>query len=333
MDVLIGFLTGQLPVLLVVIVMVPAVLAGYIVAFELLIRRLPPARQPSVRPWVWVGPALIFVAVFLVYPTLGTILVSVQDKQGNFIGLANYQQVLADFPIGDGWISIRDNLYWLVFYTGFVLLFGVLLAVLTDRVAYETPVKSLIFMPMAISFVAMAVIWKFMYLYQPPGVPQTGTMNFLLTSLFHAQPITWLQDKRVNNFALILAAIWGQTGFAMVILSAALKGIPGELLEAARVDGAGEVTIFRRVIFPLMMPTVTVVGTTLVIFSLKAFDVVYVMTQGNYDTNVLANKAYLELFTAFNKGRSGAVAVLLLLAVIPVLIFNVRQFRAVEARR
>jgi len=333
MDVLIGFLTGQLPVLLVVIVMVPAVLAGYIVAFELLIRRLPSERQPSVRPWIWVGPALIFVSVFLVYPTLGTIVVSLQDKHSNFNGLTNYQQVLADFPTGDGWISIRDNLYWLVLYTGFVLLFGVLLAVLTDRVAYETPVKSLIFMPMAISFVAMAVIWKFMYLYQPPGQPQTGTMNFLVTSLFHAQPITWLQDKRINNFALILAAIWGQTGFAMVILSAALKGIPGELLEAARVDGAGEVTIFRRVIFPLMMPTITVVGTTLVIFSLKAFDVVYVMTQGNYDTNVLANKAYLELFNAFNTGRAGAVAVLLLLAVIPVLIFNTRQFRAVEARR
>jgi alpha-glucoside transport system permease protein len=333
MDVLIGFLTGQLPVLLVVIVAVPAVLAAYIVAFELLIRRLPSERQPSVRPWIWVGPALIFVSVFLVYPTLGTIVVSLQDKHSNFNGLTNYQQVLADFPTGDGWISIRDNLYWLVLYTGFVLLFGVLLAVLTDRVPYETPVKSLIFMPMAISFVAMAVIWKFMYLYQPPGQPQTGTMNFLVTSLFHAQPITWLQDKRINNFALILAAIWGQTGFAMVILSAALKGIPGELLEAARVDGAGEITIFRRVIFPLMMPTITVVGTTLVIFSLKAFDVVYVMTQGNYDTNVLANKAYLELFNAFNTGRAGAVAVLLLLAVIPVLIFNTRQFRAVEARR
>jgi alpha-glucoside transport system permease protein len=333
MDVLIGFLTGQLPVLLVVVVAVPAVLAAYIVAFEFLIRRLPEDRQGSVRPWIWVGPALIFVGVFLVYPTLGTILVSFQDKQGNFNGFTNYQQVLADFPTGDGWISIRDNLYWLVLYTGFVLLFGVLLAVLTDRVAYETPVKSLIFMPMAISFVAMAIIWKFMYLYQPPTEPQTGTMNFLITSLFHAQPITWLQDRRVNNFALILAAVWGQTGFSMVILSAALKGIPGDLLEAARVDGAGEVTIFRRVIFPLMMPTITVVGTTLVIFSLKAFDVVYVMTQGNYDTNVLANKAYLELFNAFNKGRSGAVAVLLLLAVIPVLIFNVRQFRNVEARR
>ena len=333
MDILITFLTGYLPWIIGVLIGVPALLAAYIIGFEFVIRLLPQERQGWVRPWVWVGPALAFVAVFLVYPTIGTVIVSLEDKQGNFAGLLNFQHVLADFPTGDGWISIRDNLYWLILYTGFVLLFGVLLAVLTDRVPYETPVKSLIFMPMAISFVALGVIWTFMYSYQPPGAPQTGTMNSLLTTLFHAQPITWLQDKRVNNFALILAAIWGQTGFAMVILSAALKGIPGELLEAARVDGAGEITIFRRVIFPLMMPTITVVGTTLVIFSLKAFDVVYVMTQGNYETNVLANKAYLELFTAFNKGRSGAVAVILLLAVIPVLIFNMRQFRTVEARR
>jgi alpha-glucoside transport system permease protein len=332
-DVLITFLFGYLPWIIGVLVGVPLLLGIYIVGFEYLIRLLPRELHGSVRPWVWVGPALVFVGIFLVYPTIGTVIVSAQDKQGNFVGLLNFQQVLADFPSGDGWISVRDNLYWLVLYTGFVLLFGVLLAVLTDRVPYETPVKSLIFMPMAISFVALGVIWTFMYSYQPPGAPQTGTMNAVVTGLFHAQPITWMQDKRVNNFALILAAIWGQTGFAMVILSAALKGIPGELLEAARVDGAGEVTIFRRVIFPLMMPTVTVVGTTLVIFSLKAFDVVYVMTQGNYDTNVLANKAYQELFTAFNQGRSGAVAVILLLAVIPVLIFNMRQFRAVEARR
>jgi len=137
----------------------------------------------------------------------------------------------------------------------------------------------------------------------------------------------------VNNFALIAAAIWGITGFSMVILSAALKGIPADLLEAARVDGAGEITIFRRVIFPLMMPTVVVVGTTLVIFALKAFDIVYVMTAGNFGTDVLANRMYKLLYQADNPGGASAVAIILLLAVIPVLIFNLRQFRAVEARR
>lgn len=326
------FLTVQLPTLLVVIFGVPAVLAGYIVGCEFAVRRLPDRTQPKVRPWVWVGPALAFVVVFLVYPALDTVRISLTDKQGNF-STANFAAILGGFPTGGAWIAIRNNFYWLVLYTGFVLFFGLLLAVLTDRVPYETPVKSLIFMPMAISFVALGVIWKFMYSYQPPGAPQTGTINYLVTAVFHADPITWLQDKRINNFALILAAVWGYTGFAMVIISAALKGIPADLLEAARVDGAGEITIFRRIIFPLLMPTLTVVGTTLVILALKAFDVVYVMTQGNYDTDVLANRAYFELFNFGNPGRSGAVAMILLLAVIPVLLFNLRQFRTVEARR
>jgi len=323
-------LTVQLPTLLVVVIGVPAVLAGYIVGLELLVRRLPDRARPAVRPWIWVAPALLFVAFFLVYPAIDTIRYSLLDNHGAFIGLANYGTILTDTTV---LVAIRNNLYWLVLYTGLVLGFGLVLAVLSDRVPYETPVKALIFMPMAVSATALAVIWKFMYSYQPPAEPQTGTLNFIVTSLFHAQPIAWVQDLRFNNFALIVAAGWGLTGFAMVILSAALKGIPADLLEAARVDGAGEVTIFRRVIFPLLMPTITVVGTTLVIFALKAFDVVYVMTNGNFDTDVLANRMYKEFFNFFNAGRAGAVAVILLAGVIPVLIFNMRQIRAVEARR
>ncbi len=321
---------SQILTLVVVILGVPLVLAAYIVACEFAVRRLPGGAQPRVRPWIWVGPALVFIGTFLVYPTLDTIRISLQDRKGNFVGLVNFAHVLSDNSVI---IAIRDNIYWLVLYTAFVLFFGVLLAVLADRVPYESPVKSLIFMPMAISFVALGVIWKFMYSYQPPGTPQTGTLNFVLTTVFHAEPIAWLSDKRVNNFALIGAAIWGWTGFAMVILSASLKGIPGELLEAARVDGAGELTVFRRIILPLLMPTITVVATTLLIFAPKAFDIVYVMTNGNFDTDVLANRMYKELFNNGNPERSGAIAVILLLAVIPVLIFNMRQARQTEARR
>jgi alpha-glucoside transport system permease protein len=186
---------------------------------------------------------------------------------------------------------------------------------------------------MAISSVALAVIWKFMYWYQPADAVQTGTLNAIVVNWFHQTPKTWITDPSVNNYALIAAGIWGIVGFAMVILSAALKGIPGDLLEAARVDGAGEITIFRRVIFPLMMPTVVVVGTTLVIFALKAFDIVYVMTAGNFGTDVLANRMYKLLYQSDNPGGASAVAVVLLLAVVPVLIFNLRQFRAVESRR
>jgi alpha-glucoside transport system permease protein len=326
-------LLADVPTLAAVIVGVPVVLAAYIVGGEYLVRLLPDKARPSVRPWIWVGPALAFVGVFLVYPVFGTAWRSLFDFNGNnFVGLANYASQLSGFPTEGSWIAIRNNLYWLVLFTMLVLIFGLLFAVITDRVPYESPIKSLIFMPMAISFVALAVIWLFMYSYQPPGDPQTGTVNYILT-VFHQDPRLWVQDPNVANFALIAAGVWGFVGFAMVILSAALKGIPGDLLEAARVDGAGELTIFRRVIFPLMMPTIVVVGTTLVIFALKAFDIVYVMTNGNYDTDVLANRMYKLLTASQDYGAASAVAIILVVAVIPVLIFNLRQFRAVEARR
>lgn len=326
-------LLADVPTLVAVIVGVPVVLAAYIIGGEYLVRLLPDKARPSVRPWIWVGPALAFVGVFLVYPVFGTAYRSLFDLSGdNFVGLSNYANQLSGFPAGGAWIAIRNNLYWLAFFTILVLLFGLLFAVLTDRVPYESPIKSLIFMPMAISFVAIALIWKFMYSYQPPGEPQTGTVNALL-AVFRQDPRLWIQDPNVANQALIVAAVWGFVGFAMVILSAALKGIPGDLLEAARVDGAGELTIFRRIIFPLMMPTIVVVGTTLVIFALKAFDIVYVMTNGNYDTDVLANRMYKLLNAAQDYGSASAVAIILVAAVIPVLIFNLRQFRAVEARR
>jgi alpha-glucoside transport system permease protein len=332
-------LLSDIPTLLAVIIGVPLVLVAYIVGGEFLIRRLPDKNRPQVRPWLWVGPALVLVTGFLLLPAIATVIQSFESNAGAFVGLENYGNQLADFPSGGAWIAIRNNIIiWLIFYTLFVLAFGLVLAVLFDRVRYETVVKSLIFMPMAISSVALGVIWKFMYSYQPPGEPQTGTMNAVVT-FFHHDPVAWLQDQWpngwgvLNNLALVGAATWGITGFAMVILSAALKGIPGELLEAARVDGAGELTVFRRVIFPLMMPTIVVVGTTLVIFALKAFDVVYVMTNGNYGTDVLAFRMYNYLYLSHNYAAASAVAVILLVAVVPVLIFNLRQFRAVEARR
>ena len=324
-------LTVNLPALIFVIVAVPLVLVGYIYGTELLVRRLPKRAQPSVRPWIWVGPAIAFVTLILVYPMIGTIIRSLYDRHGDtFVGLSNFTRLLTDQGI---LIVLRNNLLWLLLYPGLVLTFGLILAVLADRVPYEKPVKSLIFMPLAISFVAMSVIWEFVYYYRPVDVPQIGTLNAILVNIFHGQPQTWIQDTRFNNFALILIGVWGATGFAMVILSAALKGIPAELLEAARVDGANEGTVFRRIILPLMMPTIVVVGTTMVIFALKAFDVVYVMTAGNYNTDILARRMYAELYSAGNYANASALAVILLLAVIPVLIFNIRQFRAVESRR
>jgi alpha-glucoside transport system permease protein len=332
-------LLQDIPELLVVILGVPAVLVGYIVGAEFLVRRLPDKNRPQVRPWIWVGPALLFVAAFLFIPAIATLVQSFQDNHGNFVGFQNYATQLGGFPSGGAWIAIRNSIIvWLIVYMFLVLTFGLIMAVLFDRVQYETIVKSLIFMPMAISSVASGVIWKFMYWYQPAGEPQTGTLNAVVT-FFHHDPVAWLQDQWpnglaiLNNLALITVATWGITGFSMVILSAALKGIPGDLLEAARVDGAGEITIFRRVIFPLMMPTIVVVATTLVIFAIKVFDVPYVMTNGLNNTDVLALRMYNLLYLSHNNSAASAVAIVLLIAVVPVLVFNLRQFRAVEARR
>jgi len=320
-----------IPYLIGAVVGVPVVLVLYILGTDWVIRRLPDDLQPRARPWLWVGPALILVTGFLIYPTIATAWISLLSKDGTrFVGLSNFAQVLSDNSV---LIAIRNNIYWLVFYTGLVLVFGVILAVMADRVPYEGPVKSLIFMPMAISFVAAGVIWRFMFSFQPPGAPQTGTLNAVWTSIFQQQPIAWLIDHRINNFALIFAAVWIWTGFAMVIISAALKGIPPELTEAARVDGATELQVFFRITVPLLAPTLTVIGTTLVIFALKAFDIVYVMTGGLYDTDVMARRMYGEMFNNLNFGTSAAIAMILLLAVIPVLVFNLRRFQVQEAIR
>lgn len=332
-------LLQDIPTLLAVIFGVPAVLVGYIFGAEFLVRRLPDKNRPQVRPWIWVGPALFLVAAFLMVPAIATFVQSFQDNHGNFVGLQNYADQLGGFPSSGAWIAIRNSIIlWLIVYMILVLVFGLAMAVLFDRVQYETIVKSLIFMPMAISSVASGVIWKFMYWYQPTGAEQTGTLNAVVT-FFHHEPVAWLQDQWpnglaiLNNLALITVATWGMTGFSMVILSAALKGIPADLLEAARVDGAGEITIFRRVIFPLMMPTIVVVATTLVIFAIKVFDVPYVMTSGLGNTDVLALRMYNLMYLSHNNAAASAVAIVLLVAVVPVLVFNVRQFRAVESRR
>ncbi|TET60361.1 sugar ABC transporter permease, partial [Candidatus Aerophobetes bacterium] len=187
--------------------------------------------------------------------------------------------------------------------------------------------------PMAISFVGAAVIWKFVYAYRPPGAPQVGILNGFL-SLLNISPLGWLIERPwINNFCLIAVGVWIWTGFCMVILSAAYKGIPGQLLEAARVDGAGEWQIFRRVILPLMMPTMAVLTTTMTIFVLKIFDIVYVMTNGNFSTEVIANRMYKEMFHFRNFGRASAIAVILLVLIVPMMLINIRRFKREELLR
>ncbi|HEY6058819.1 MAG TPA: sugar ABC transporter permease, partial [Candidatus Limnocylindrales bacterium] len=221
---------------IVVVVGVPATVLGYILLTELLLRPLSPRVQPRLRPWLWLLPALLFLFVFLVYPTINTVVLSFQDKfSKNFVGLKNFEYF---FTTGDTLTALRNNAIWLVLLTLFAVGGGLLTAVLFDRVRYESIAKSIIFLPLAISFVGASVIWQFMYAYRTPGEPQTGTVNAVITLVPGFDPIAFLQDAPWNTVLLIVVAAWIWTGFCMVILSAALKGISAELLEAARVDGA-----------------------------------------------------------------------------------------------
>jgi alpha-glucoside transport system permease protein len=194
--------------------------------------------------------------------------------------------------------------------------------------------KAIIFLPACISFVAAGIIWKFMYTYKPAGEPQIGTLNAVLTFFFPGfKPQAWLFNPAFNNWALIVVGVWIWTGFALVIFSASLKGISADLLNAARIDGAGEITIFFKIILPLMARTLTVVVTYFVINVLKIFDIVYIMTNGNLDTEVIANRMYKEMFTFRNFGRAGAIAVFLLILVIPVVVMNIKRFSRSASKR
>jgi len=230
-------------------------------------------------------------------------------------------------------ISFRNNALWIAFFVPLTVFLGLIIAILLDKVKYESIVKSLIFMPMAISFVGAGVIWKFVYAYRPISAAQTGILN-AIRSFFQLEPLPWLIIRPwLNNFCLIMVGVWIWTGFCMVILSASYKGIPRELLEAARVDGANEFRIFWKIILPLMKPTLAVVATTMTINVLKVFDIVYVMTNGNFDTEVIANRMYKEMFIFRNYGRASSIAVLLLLFIIPMILVNIRRFREQETIR
>lgn len=309
-----------------VVVGVPAATVLYVLAIERLLRLVPERRRRTVRPWLWLLPGVAFLGVFLIYPAIKTAVLSLMDKRSReFVGLDNYTELFGQNGFGQ---VLANNALWIVVFTGAVLVFGLIIAVLADRVRYETGVKALIFLPLAISFVAAGVIWNFMYAFDP----EVGTLNAALGAV-GAEPVSWLTEWPRNTFMIIIVGVWMWVGFAMVILSAGLKGIDNDLLEAARIDGANELQVFFRIILPLLMPTLAVVGTTIVITALKTFDIVFVMTAGNYDTEVMASLFYRERFTNGDAGAAAAVAVLLLLAIIPVMLVNIRRFRAQEAIR
>jgi alpha-glucoside transport system permease protein len=319
-------------ILVVGIVAVPVILAGYIALVEIVLRALPEKRQPTLRPWLWMAPALLFLAVFLLYPTLNTLYLSLLDAQSTvFVGFRNYVRAVTNYEVQ---IAFRNNLLWLTVFSTISVGLGLVLAIVTDRLWYQSAVKSIMFIPMAISFVAAGVIWKFVYEFRPLGEAQIGSLNAVLGVVARDfRPVAWLVAPFTNNLALIAVGVWIWTGFCLVILSAALRAIPAELMDAARVDGAGEWQVASRIVVPALGPTISVVATTLAIFALKAFDIVYVMTSGNFGTEVIANRMYREMFTFQDFGRASALAVILLAATVPVAVANVRQFRRQEALR
>ena len=276
------------------------------------------------QPLIFVGPAIIMLVWTLALPTVRTILLSLQDANSiNFVGLQNYLGVFTD----PGMLTVfRNNLLWMIFGTTFTVSMGLLVAVLADRSRFETLAKALIFLPMAISFVGAGVIWNFIYAVKPVDAPQIGLLNSIVVSL-GGKPEAWTAFFQPwNNFFLIIIVIWLQAGYSMVLFSAAIKGIPSEVLEAARVDGANEVQIFFRIMIPMIKGTIITVSTTVVIFTLKIFDVVIVMTGGQYGTSVIATEFYRQYFTYNNNGYGSTIATILFIAVIPVMIYNLRQF-------
>jgi alpha-glucoside transport system permease protein len=282
------------------------------------------------RPWAFVGPALVLLSVFLIYPTVRTVIISLMDQRSeNFVGFENYAFVFTDAAMVR---SIRNTLGWMIVVPAVSVSVGLVFAVLADRlVRGEAVAKSLIFLPMAVSFVGASVVWRLIYDFQVFG-NQTGLLNGIWTALGNS-PVGWLSLDPWNNLFLMVIMIWMQTGFAMVILSAAIKGVPTDMLEAARIDGATELQIFRRIIIPTILSTIVVVSTAMTINVLKTFDIVWVMTGGDAGTEIIAERMLRWFFTFSHYGRGGAIAVILFIAIIPVMLVNVRRFRAEEQIR
>ncbi|WP_417579945.1 carbohydrate ABC transporter permease [Pelagibacterium sp.] len=288
-------------------------------------------RRTAIRPWLFLFPALFFMGVYLLFPVVETLRLTFFDRTGsNFVGLFNYVWAFNDSGFRQ---SVFNNLLWLIVVPTLSTAFGLIVAVLADRIWWGNVAKSLIFMPMAISFVGASVIWKFVYDFRGPDADQIGILNAIV-QMFGGTPQAWITIPFWNSLLLMFILVWIQTGFAMVILSAALRGIPEETLEAARIDGASDVRIFFDIMIPQIFPTILVVWTTITIVVLKVFDIVLAMTNGQWSTQVLANLMFDWMFRGGgDSGRASTIAICIMLAVIPIMIWNIRQANREEATR
>jgi len=308
-----------------------AAFAAVIYALFLIGSRASVKWQGWLRYGVFLGPPLLLLRVGLIYPALRTIWMSFMDKRSeSFIGFDNY---IWAFTIPEIQIVLRNTVLWVIFVPIVSTLIGLAIAYMTDRMKRAAIVKSLIFMPMAISFVGASVIWGFMYNFEPnEDKVEIGLLNAILRGV-GIEPRNFLLEAPGNTFFLIAVLIWIQTGFAMVILSAAMKNVPDEIVEAAMLDGASNWRRFIRVTLPMIRGTVVVVLTTITIGTLKVFDIVRTMTGGNFQTNVIANEMYAQSFRQLNYGQGSALAVILFLGVVPIIWYNVRQLRLERTER
>ena len=300
-----------------------------------LVERLPKKMEERLKPYVFVGPAVVLIGFFLIYPAIRTIILSFANSDSTtFIGLRNFTDLLgqSDFVTG----TLLNTVLWMLVVPAVTVAFGLAVAVLADRLQprAEKLTKSIIFLPMAISLVGAATIWRFVYAANPEGTGQIGLLNGILVA-FGQDPVAWLQlsQAHVNSLLLMVIMIWAQVGFSMVLLSAAVKGVPEDTIEAGRIDGASEKRIFFNIVVPQIWPTVITVFITVLIGVMKIFDIVYVTTNGNFNTDVIGLRFYTELYTNGNNGYAAAIVVMLMIAIIPVMVYQVRHFRRQEAQR
>lgn len=301
-------------------------LAGFTAVLGLIlffVDRAPKKGRDVMQLVAFLLPAVVLVAIGLVYPAIRTTITAFGDKAGNFIGLDNFVWM---FTQPEALTTLRNTVIWVILVPLVSTVVGLAYAVFIDRSKGERIFKVIVFMPVAISLVGAGIIWKFVYEYRPTERDQIGLLNQILVWLGQ-EPVLWLQEEPINTFMLIIVLIWVQTGFAMVILSASIKGVPIEQLEAAELDGTNAWQRFRNVTLPGIRGGLVVVVTTITIATLKVFDIVRTMTGGNFNTSVVANEMYTQAFRAVQPGRGAALAVILFLMVLPIVVYNVRVMR------
>ena len=290
--------------------------------------------RPSLPRWVaaggYLGPALLLIVMGLLIPAFMTIRNSLYNNSlSEFVGLENYVTIFTQ----DLFLTVlRNTFLWVLLVPLLSTALGLVYAVLVDRTRFEKFAKTLIFLPMAISMVGASIIWKFVYEYKAKGVPQTGLLNQILVWM-GLEPQQFLLNAPINTFYLIIVMVWIQTGFAMTVLSAAIKAIPDETIEAANVDGATGMRLFWQITVPSVRSAIIVVLTTIAMATLKAFDIVRTMTGGQFDTSIVANEFYTQTFGRQAQGIGAALAVLLFVLVMPLIVYNVRQMRISEGER